>query len=411
MTQIPYGAASQLRFDLPPDAVLAAFATPCGEPIADLYGAAMAALAAPLEFPPLSQAAFPGDRVVVAVGADVPQAEVFLRAIVEVLTASGVTPESISVLHPQREDGATTSDPRAALPVEHRLRVGLIEHTPEDGDRIALLGTSRGGRRFDLNRAVVDADLVVAVGCASGAATPQYFGIHGELYPGLASSTIQHRYRGPRALVDGPHRDPRVLREVREASRRLGIPFAVQVIPGEGDSVLGIFAGEIDTVSRRAASAYRDAWGFTATDEARLVVATINGGPQHQTWRNFGRAIAACRSNLAADGALVLCTELSEAPGTGIRALAETEEVPQAIRWIRRHRPADVMPAMQLATLLEEHRVYLLSRLDDELVEDLGIIPVETEAEVARLAQRSGRCVLLANAHRLDVSSDVAATT
>ena len=44
--------------------------------------------------------------------------------------------------------------------------------------------------------------------------------------------------------------------------------------------------------------------------------------------------------------------------------------------------------------------VYLLSRLDDNVVEQLGMAPVANAREIARLASRHESCVLLANAHR-----------
>ncbi len=43
-------------------------------------------------------------------------------------------------------------------------------------------------------------------------------------------------------------------------------------------------------------------------------------------------------------------------------------------------------------------QVYLLSRLEEEVVEELGVGHVATAAEIARLASHRGSCILLANA-------------
>ena len=68
------------------------------------------------------------------------------------------------------------------------------------------------------------------------------------------------------------------------------------------------------------------------------------------------------------------------------------------MRQIRRDNPRDALPALQLARALETSRVYLLSRLDPGLVEDLEMIPIDGPDELVRLAQRNSSCLVLANA-------------
>ena len=46
------------------------------------------------------------------------------------------------------------------------------------------------------------------------------------------------------------------------------------------------------------------------------------------------------------------------------------------MRQIRRENPRDALPALQLARTLETSRIYLLSRLDAGLVEELEMIPL-----------------------------------
>jgi len=56
--------------------------------------------------------------------------------------------------------------------------------------------------------------------------------------------------------------------------------------------------------------------------------------------------------------------------------------------------------ASTLLIAREQARVYLLSRLDSDTVEELGIGYVSEPTEVARLSQRHETCILLRNAHR-----------
>ena len=68
------------------------------------------------------------------------------------------------------------------------------------------------------------------------------------------------------------------------------------------------------------------------------------------------------------------------------------------MREIRRENPPDALPALQLARALENSRIYLLSRLNAGLVEDLEMVPIGGAEELVRLTQRNDSCLVLANA-------------
>jgi len=58
------------------------------------------------------------------------------------------------------------------------------------------------------------------------------------------------------------------------------------------------------------------------------------------------------------------------------------------------HAP-DSWSAWQLARALQRGPVYLLSRLDDETVEDMGLAPVSEVEDLVRLASRHESCIVL----------------
>jgi hypothetical protein len=68
------------------------------------------------------------------------------------------------------------------------------------------------------------------------------------------------------------------------------------------------------------------------------------------------------------------------------------------LRHIGKERPVDALPAAQLAQALDRNKVYLLSRLDSSIVEDLDMIPIDAPEELSRLAKQHPSCVLLSNA-------------
>jgi hypothetical protein len=154
----------------------------------------------------------------------------------------------------------------------------------------------------------------------------------------------------------------------------------------------------VDAVRRRSRELYEAAWRFTVPRRASLVVASIEGGTAQQTWHNVGRALSCAQRLVEEGGAIALCCELAGEPGPAVRCLATAASRGEALRHIRRQRAADLWPALQLARTVGRRHVYLLSRLDRALLEDLQISPFQDSTELARLARRHATCILLANA-------------
>ena len=123
-------------------------------------------------------------------------------------------------------------------------------------------------------------------------------------------------------------------------------------------------------------------------DRASLVVAGIEGDAGQQTWENVGRTLQVADGFVEADGAIAVCCDLAIGPGPALRRMAHAQRRESARRHVERQRAIDAVPAAQLARALNRHKVYLLSRLDPSVVEDLDVIPVAGADELLRLARQ-----------------------
>ena len=121
-------------------------------------------------------------------------------------------------------------------------------------------------------------------------------------------------------------------------------------------------------------------------------------GPSGNRLGEPGPRAGKCPRLVEEDGAIAVCCDLAAPPGPALQRLIGAPSREEAVRQIRRDNPRDALPALQLARALETSRIYLLSRLDPGLVEDLEMIPIAGPEELARLAQRSDSCLVLANA-------------
>jgi nickel-dependent lactate racemase len=399
-----YGIGSSASLQVADAAMVAQCGLPKGDPIHELGPNVRAALAEPLDYPSLALSTTPSDRIVVALEHGVPRAAEIVAAVVGYLVDHGVAADGLTVLQTQADLDAGADDPCRLLPAELQQRVTTEIHEPTDREKLAYLAANEAGDPILLNRTIHDADLVLPVGCMHGEHAPGYFGTLGAIYPTFSDDQTLHRYRG-RASLQARRADRRRLdKQVDEVGWLLGISLALLVVPGAGDDIQQIVAGHYRAVERRGRELYGQAWTCRPPRRAELVVAAIEGGPVQQTWWNVGRALCTAAELVEDGGAIAVCCDLQNRPGPGVQRLMGEPSQRTALKQINQQRPADALPAMQLAETLANHRIYLLSRLDEETVEDLDMIPLASPDELGRLVGRAASCTIVSNATRAVVA-------
>ena len=373
-------------------------ARPQVQSLPDVATAVAAVLAEPLNYPPLARGTTAGDRIVLAVEAGVPQAGTIAAATIDYLARNGVELDGITLLCAPTEGPAPIDELRRGWSAAWKNRVKVLVHDPDDARQLVYLARDSLGEPVFLNRAVTDADVVLPIGTLCDDRTAGYFGVHAGLFPTFSSHKALEPFRVLEAFRErGKHRS-RLLAEVEQVAWLLGIAFTIQVVPGGGEQVLHVLAGEPAAVCNQGRALYRTAWNGNIDSRAALIVAGIEGGPGQQTWLNFARALAAAIPLVEEGGAIALCCELNTAPGPALQSLCDADSPQDTLLRIRKRRFADLLPAAQLARALESNRVFLLSGLDPSLVEQLSMVPLAGADELMRLVSRHRSCIVLANA-------------
>ena len=396
---LQYGTDKVLSINPPSDTVVFDFASSEVHPLDDPARAVTAALAEPMKYPTLAQATVPGDRVTVAVAKGVPRLDAVLPAVIEMLLDAGVVSEDITILLTAQDYSRGDRSIQAGLPPRVAALVKRAKHDPADQQSLSYLAASKENKAIYVNRHAYDADVVLPIGCVRPQGSLGYFGEYSALFPTFSDQTMQERFRAPDS-VTSPVQRRRRQQEVDEAAWLLGSQFVLQIVPGVGDTVLHAIAGEARAVAQRVGQLCDEAWLYRVPHLAGLVVAAIGGPPEQQTWENVAKALSAAMAVAEDDGAIVLCTDIRSKPGEALQRLIALDEESQMLRKIRRARSPDAVAAWLLVQAMQRGQVYLLSNLDEDTVEDLGLGYVSSADEVDRLAQRCDSCILLADAHR-----------
>jgi hypothetical protein len=361
----------------------------------DPQQATVAALAQPLDYPPLAAGIVPGDQVAIALDSAIPCAGAIVRGAIQALTAAGVERDCISVVSC---DSSTNQICRDAAAAEEANGVKFVVHDADDEENLCLVGVSKRGEPYVVNRVIFDADIVLPIGC------PRYsHGAYESLFPQFSDAEAIRRYRTPSNIASAAAQKAET-RETNEAGWLIGVPMVVEVVPGPGDSVAHVLAGEPNAVALQSQELSRDQWHCQCPRQASLMIATITGGPEAQSWTNVGRALATAEYLVADGGAVAICSNLSEPPGHSLGRLIRSDDLESAERKIFHDHDADSWPAWQLARALQRGPVFFLSQLDPETVEDLGLAPVENIDELVRLAARHDSFILVDDAQNAVVT-------
>jgi hypothetical protein len=132
---------------------------------------------------------------------------------------------------------------------------------------------------------------------------------------------------------------------------------------------------------------------------APLVIASLDGDGQQQSWCNAARAIAAASRYAQPGATIVLWSAIEEPPTSRLLNLTDLEPTP-----VDENLPEDddfpvwdgsTESARTLARVASEHRLLIHSRLDEETIESMGLASIESPKELARLSGSFESCGVL----------------
>jgi nickel-dependent lactate racemase len=190
---------------------------------------------------------------------------------------------------------------------------------------------------------------------------------------------------------------------VDEIGWLLGVQFVLQVVPSGEGGVAEVIAGMSEQVLSAGKQRLAEHWRVDVQGQAELVVAAVDADAGGHGWKQVAAALDAARRIVARDGRILLLTELADAPTEGIEMIRDARTPREALRPVRELAKADRTEALQLATALDRANVYLLSKLPDDLVEDLFMVPVASVDEARKVMEGAEECVVIGSAQHVFV--------
>ncbi len=365
----------------------------------DIPGETISALSAPDDFPPIEAAIVAGDHVALAVDPNVPNVDQVIAGALRMLRATAAEQIDVVVW-----DEATDETLQRIRDVAGDASV--TRHRSGDRESLCYLAADQEARPIYLNRTLVDADVVLPIVAVRPSNVTRRRDLTG-IFPMLSDSATRTRYR---ETGDSPSRSDSIEASgntiAQEIPWLLGVQLILAVTVNSRGTIGEVNAGTVEAISKRIVPTLRRP--DPVPPPADLVVASLDGDHQQQTWENIVRAADAALSYAQPDATIVIWSSLEEAPEGALSSLErdddsdnddeESEPEDQAAESVGEELPdwdrfAEL--AERLRAIMRDHRLLLHSRLSPESVEPMGFGVVESANELANLSRGFDSCGVL----------------
>ena len=356
--------------------------------LADEGQAITQSLRSPIESPPLRDLVKPTDKVVVIATDNTrpcPDDRILPPLLAEL--ESKVPRENITIivalgLHPPLNKAELTQK----LGEDIVAGYNVFNHDVND---TVYIGTTSRGTPVDINRRVIEADFRISTGFIEPHFFAGFSGGRKSIAPGVFSVRSAYHNHGYR-MVEHPQARAGILKgnplheDLVEQAQMARLNFIVNVLLNKDREITHVVAGHPFKAHEKGCQIERKIAGVKVPQRADITVTTNSGAPLdldlYQTCKGIDTA-----SQVTRDGGIIIVASSCSA-GIGPEAFLElhrsVDSPKEVIRKIKREEPIGVQWENQiLARTQLKHDIYLVSSLDDSIVNDMMMTPVSTIEE------------------------------
>ncbi len=364
---------------------------PESSPVKDVDGEIKEKLRNPSGTQALNEMPEPGDKIVIVVSDFtrlVYRTSYFLPFIVEELNRGGASDGDIEILIASgMHRPASEEEKREIVGEEIYSRIAVENHDCEAGDLVHL-GESSRGTMIKVNRKAFEADLLILTGGINYHIIAGFGGGRKGIAPGISGyRTIQQNHslalQKKDRVFPGKLDDNPVALDMRDIAEKLAPDFIFNTVVDGSKNFLGFYAGEMNEAFRKGTEKAADSFGISLKNPFDLVLCSTGGHPKdgqlYQSVKALFNAGLACREG----GHIVLVSSCSE--GIGPPEFKEWFDAgsPDEIEEnLRKNFTMTGYVALRTSQINSQNSVYLISELDPEDVQRMGMIPVQEPENV-----------------------------
>lgn len=306
-----------IEFELP-RANLSSVHTPRDwTPLENVDAAIAAALGHPLGQPPLEQWVRPVDRVLIVSDDNTrfTPSGLIIRALLNRLNSVGVADDQVTcIMALGTHRYMNEEEMREKVGDEVYRRIRVFNHQWRNPDVLTDLGVSSRGTPIFINRALVEADVVIGLGTVVPHHIPGYSGSGKIIQPGVSgpkttAATHMLACSGGGDSFLGMADNP-VRADLEEIADAVGMKTIFNVVLNQHQETVGVFFGLRDQVFPRAVELARQVFGFEYGETPDIVVAGAH--PCELDFWQSHKAQYPAQRMVKPGGVIILCTPAPE---------------------------------------------------------------------------------------------------
>jgi nickel-dependent lactate racemase len=306
-----------VTFSVPEQNLIEVLSPRSSEPLVDLTLAIDNALDHPIDQAPLGEWVKPGDRVIIVSDDNtrLTPSDRIIPPLLDRLNDAGIPDEQISCImalgtHRYMTDQEMID--KVGDQVFRRIRV--FNHEWQNPAALVDLGTSDQGTSLRVNRAVVEADIVIGIGAVVPHHIPGFSGSSKIIQPGVsgASTTAETHMLSCSGggdsflgIADNP-----VRRDMDDMADRVGMRTIFNVVMDSQGGVVGVFYGEMRNAFNAAIELARDIYGVPFRETPDIVVA--NSYPCDLDFWQSHKSLYPAQRMVRPGGTIIVCTPAPE---------------------------------------------------------------------------------------------------
>ncbi|MGI5917497.1 MAG: nickel-dependent lactate racemase [Anaerolineae bacterium] len=277
LIEMPYGDET-IRFHVPSSRLMGVYAPHDMPPVDDIVAEVRRALAEPIGGPSLVDLARGAGRVVLVADDNTrpTPAHVIIPEMLNALNKAGVSDAAVQILIALgTHRPMTAAEIEAKFGLEVMARVEIVNHDAFDPAVLLDLGTTPGGVSVQVNRAVMEADLVLGVGSIVPHHIPGYSGGAKIIQPGVCGETTTgqvHLLSVRQGSLLGILENT-VRAEMEAIADRAGLRAIVNTILDRHGRMVGVVYGDPWQAFRQGAALSRRVYGVEMPARADIVIA------------------------------------------------------------------------------------------------------------------------------------------
>jgi nickel-dependent lactate racemase len=317
-----------------------------------------------------------------------------VNILVRRLIQYGLSPSNIAIIFATGIHRPVTQQEKTELLTPFIVqRVRIIDHDAYDSTQMLFLGMTELGTPVELNRALKDYSLVITTGAVGFHYFAGFTGGRKSICPGLASArTIEATHMlamdfesGERRKgVDTARLSGNLVHEECERIAAMVAPvFSITTEVDDRGRAVKLYSGDWQAAHTSACGEYLSTHSVVIDERRDLVIISCGGFPYDinliQAHKALDMAAKACRDG----GTIVLLADCSDGLGRPdfLKWFAEPDSRSLAIR-LRESYEVNGQTAWALLAKAERYRVHLVSRLAEDDVRLMRMIPARSLEEV-----------------------------